>query len=95
MTEPITAIDTDKTKYISEPSKAIDNSCTCGQTFLDAEDFRDHLPCTGNTEQQLKNALFDLVKKVNYALEHGLSQTELLASRDRAITLLANHNWWK
>lgn len=24
------------------------DQCTCGEKFLDAEDFRDHLPCPGD-----------------------------------------------
>ena len=77
------------------------DNCTCGQDFLDPEDYRDHLPCEGNTEQQLKNALLDLTKKVDNALPFmnfdpiGSTQTHLRASRDRAVVLLSNHNWWK
>lgn len=26
--------------------------CTCGEKFLDAEDWRDHLPCPGSPEEQ-------------------------------------------
>lgn len=26
------------------------SECTCGQKFLDAEDYRDHLPCCGSDE---------------------------------------------
>lgn len=27
--------------------------CTCGQKFLDAEDWRDHMPCEGTRDEQL------------------------------------------
>jgi hypothetical protein len=27
-------------------------TCTCGSRFMDAEDFRDHLPCPGSPEEQ-------------------------------------------
>lgn len=30
------------------------SACTCNRKFLDAEDFRDHLPCDGTVEQQLR-----------------------------------------
>ena len=28
------------------------SECTCGVSFLDAEDYRDHLPCQGTWERQ-------------------------------------------
>lgn len=28
------------------------NTCTCGVTFLDAEDWRDHMPCPGSATEQ-------------------------------------------
>lgn len=29
------------------------NNCTCGVRFMDAEDFRDHLPCSGSARDRL------------------------------------------
>jgi hypothetical protein len=48
------------------------SDCTCGGRFLDAEDFRDHLPCEGSTpkltaricELELIDALVDAAKRV-------------------------------
>jgi hypothetical protein len=30
--------------------------CTCGKRFLDAEDYRDHLPCPGSEEVRSERA---------------------------------------
>ena len=30
-------------------------TCTCGNKFMDAEDFRDHLPCPGSEAERAKN----------------------------------------
>jgi hypothetical protein len=41
--------------------------CTCGRKFLNAEDFRDHLPCEGTPQQReiarLKEEVARLTKK--------------------------------
>lgn len=29
-------------------------NCTCGHQFIDAEDFRDHMPCPGSEVEQLR-----------------------------------------
>jgi hypothetical protein len=28
------------------------NTCTCGSRYMDAEDFRDHMPCEGSESEQ-------------------------------------------
>ena len=47
--------------------------CTCGQKFMDAEDFRDHLPCPGSPAEQA------------YARGRREYEKEILASFERAI----------
>lgn len=31
----------------------MNNTCTCGIKFMDAEDWRDHMPCPGNDKEKL------------------------------------------
>lgn len=39
-------------------------NCTCGVRFLDAEDFRDHLPCPGTAAQQWERQALAAEKKL-------------------------------
>jgi hypothetical protein len=66
----------------------LSHECTCGHRFLDAEDFRDHLPCPGTAQEQriaelqreladernLTNALLAAVPE----LKHQIALTDAL-----------------
>lgn len=77
----------------------MNDTCTCGDHFLDAEDFRDHMPCPGSNKEQATNALFDLVRKVDAATPYVVASPEingdLQKSRDRAVVLLRSLGYWK
>jgi hypothetical protein len=42
--------------------------CTCGHSFIDAEDFRDHMPCPGSAGEQLLGQLAARADKYEKAL---------------------------
>ena len=46
------------------------DTCTCGKSFRGGEDYRDHLPCPGSKEDQLRAALKRLIDRV-LALQFG------------------------
>lgn len=46
------------------------NVCSCGEKFRMAEDWRDHLPCSGTKEEQLKNRIYVLETLLNRIFHH-------------------------
>lgn len=75
------------------------DTCTCGGNFLDAEDFRDHLPCPGTDGERAIDALFDLVRKADDIMPYVVADPVLTKafqySRDRAFVLLRSRGYWK
>lgn len=61
------------------------SACTCNRKFLDAEDFRDHLPCEGTVEQQLRRERDALAARLDDRIERV---AELERERDAAIERL-------
>jgi hypothetical protein len=61
----------------------MNNICTCGNKFMDAEDFRDHIPCPGNEQQIFLKKMEDIVINT----EHKISKNyETGPVRDAILT---------
>lgn len=66
------------------------NNCSCRKKFMDAEDFRDHLPCPGSEIEKLKQEI-EILKIENQKLEkRALTDDEL-----KILYEYANYNAWE
>lgn len=59
------------------------SECTCGGKFMDAEDYRDHLPCGGTPQEQeikrLQQEKADLVQTVEAMLRAAMPNGQALS----------------
>lgn len=50
----------------------MNNTCTCIKKFVDAEDFRDHMPCPGSASEQLQISLIDQIENLQKLLNQAI-----------------------
>jgi hypothetical protein len=67
-------------KQSDDKTPALRPECTCGRRFMDAEDYRDHLPCMGTKEEQEIRDLLELLKLADSNIE--ILNDELSALRE-------------